>query len=266
MFSNRRYIIAANWKMHMAPLETDGFLRTFLRFFKTRSTVDVVIAPPFISLAEASKSLSESDAVALCAQNMSPEPAGAYTGEISAVMLKELHTQYVILGHSERRALFGESNEFINRKVQAAHEARIKPILCVGETLEQRDGDQVETVLKTQLEGCLQEVGARRIADTIIAYEPVWAIGTGRNATPEQAQDAHAFIRSALAEKYGEDTANKVRIQYGGSVKPNNARELIAQDDIDGFLVGGASLEPGSFYEIVKSAVEYIDDAAKADE
>ncbi len=250
----------------MAPLETDGFLRTFLRFFTIRSTDDVVIAPPYVSLAEASKSLSESDAVALCAQNMSPEPAGAYTGEISAVMLKELHTQYVILGHSERRALFGESNEFINRKVQAAHEARIKPILCVGETLEQRDGDQVETVLKTQLEGCLQEVGARRIADTIIAYEPVWAIGTGRNATPEQAQDAHAFIRSVLTEKYGEDTANKVRIQYGGSVKPNNARDLIAQDDIDGFLVGGASLEPGSFYEIVKSAVEYIDDDAKAGE
>ncbi len=250
----------------MAPLETDAFLRTFLRFFKNRSSVDVVVAPPSVSLAEASKSLSESDAVALAAQNMSPEPAGAYTGEISAVMLKELHTQYVILGHSERRALFGESNEFINRKVQAAHEARIKPILCIGETLEQRDGGQVETVLKAQLEGCLTDVGARRITDTVIAYEPVWAIGTGRNATPEQAQETHAYVRSVLAEIYGEDTANKVRIQYGGSVKPNNARELIQQDDIDGFLVGGASLEPGSFYEIVKSAVEYVADSEKAAE
>lgn len=250
----------------MTPLETDGFLRTFLRFFKSQSAVDVVVAPPFISLAEASKALSESTAVALAAQNMSPEPAGAYTGEISAVMLKELQTQYVILGHSERRALFGETNEFINRKVLAAHEARIKPILCVGETLEQRDAEEVETVLKTQLEGSLEEVGARRITDTVIAYEPVWAIGTGRNATPEQAQDAHAFIRSVLAEKYGEDTAQKVRIQYGGSVKPNNARELIQQDDIDGFLVGGASLEPGSFYEIVKSAVEFIEDSAKTAE
>lgn len=262
MFSNRRYIIAANWKMHMAPLDTDAFLRTFLRFFKSSSSVDVVIAPPFVSLSEASKALSDNDAVTLAAQNMSPEPAGAYTGEISAVMLKELHTQYVILGHSERRALFAETDDFINCKVQAAHEARIKPILCIGETLEQRDADQVEKVLETQLQGSLAEVGARRVADTVIAYEPVWAIGTGRNATPEQAQEAHAFIRSVLAEKYGEDTANKVRIQYGGSVKPNNARELIQQDDIDGFLVGGASLEPGSFYEIIKAAVELIEDSA----
>ena len=250
----------------MTPLETDGFLRTFLRFFKSQSPVDVVVAPPFVSMAKAAEALSESSAVSLAAQNMSAEPAGAYTGEISAVMLKELHTQFVILGHSERRALFGETDEFINRKVQAAHEARIKPILCIGETLEQRDADKVEEVLKTQLEGSLTEVGARRVTDTVIAYEPVWAIGTGRNATPDQAQEAHAFIRTVLAEKYGEDTARKVRIQYGGSVKPNNARELIQQDDIDGFLVGGASLEPGSFYEIVKAAVEFIEDATTAAE
>ena len=255
MFVNRRYIIVANWKMHLAPLETDAFLRTFLRFFKSRSSVDVVIAPPFISLPEAAKTLSENDAVTLAAQNMSPEPAGAYTGEISAVMLKELHTQYVILGHSERRALFGETDEFINRKLQAAHEARIKPILCIGETLEQRDADQVETVLKTQLEGSLAEVGARRVTDTVIAYEPVWAIGTGRNATPDQAQEAHAYIRSMLAEKYGEDTAGKVRIQYGGSVKAENAVELMGQPNVDGALVGGAALDAEGFAAIVRAVL-----------
>lgn len=267
MFGNRKYIIAANWKMHMPPLETEGFLRTFLRFFKSqKTTVDVVIAPPFVSMPEASKALSAGSSVELAAQNMSPEPAGAYTGEISAVMLKELHTHYVILGHSERRMLFGEKDDFINRKVVAAHEARIKPILCIGETLEQRDAGQVEDVLKTQLDGCLKDVGARRMIDTVIAYEPVWAIGTGRNATPEQAQETHAFIRSVVAEKYGEDTASKVRIQYGGSVKPANSRDLIHKDDIDGFLVGGASLEPGSFYEIVKAAIEFVDEATAAAE
>ncbi len=255
----RRYIIAANWKMHMTPNETKVFMQRFLRYFGAKSLVDVVIAPPFVSLSEAAAALSNHPVVALCAQNMSPKPAGAFTGEISAVMLKELAVTYVILGHSERRSLFGETDAYINEKVLAAHEARIKPILCVGETLEERDAGKVEEVLSTQLEGCLNEVGPRRMVDTVIAYEPVWAIGTGRNATPEQAQEAHAFIRKFIGEKYGPDTAGHVRIQYGGSVKPNNAHELIKQDDVDGFLVGGASLEPGSFYEIVKASMEYVE-------
>lgn len=262
--NSRTYIIAANWKMHMPPSETAAFLRSFLRSYPAKTAVEIVIAPPFVSMPEAATSLANHPAVALAAQNMSPEPAGAYTGEISAAMLLELKTKYVILGHSERRAIFGENDTFINRKVIATHEARMTPILCVGETLEERDGGRVEEVLKTQLEGCLADVGLRRATETVVAYEPVWAIGTGRNASPEQAQEAHAFIRSVLAEKYGEDSAKKVRIQYGGSVKPNNAAELISQTDVDGFLVGGASLEPGSFHEIVKAAIQVTSDEAKA--
>ena len=261
MSNSRTPIIAANWKMNQTPVETEKFLRSFLGFFQDKPPVDVVIAPPFVSLPKASEFLTGNAAVDLSAQNMSPEPAGAYTGETSAAMLLELNCVYVILGHSERRALFGEDDAFINRKVLAAHEARLKPILCIGETLEQRDAGQVEAVLKTQLEGCLAEVGPRRAMDTVIAYEPVWAIGTGRTATPEQAQDAHAYVRSVLAEKYGDDTASKIRIQYGGSVKPGNAADLIALEDIDGFLVGGAALEVQSFYDIVKAGINQVTSA-----
>ncbi len=263
MNHQRTYIVAANWKMHMPPSQTAVFLRSFLRYHSSKSPVDIVIAPPFTSIPEATGPLNNHPAVSLGAQNMSSEPAGAYTGEISASMLLELKVQYVILGHSERRAIFGENDATINRKVIAAQEARMIPILCVGETLADRDGGKVEEVLKTQLEGCLKDVGIRRIAEMVIAYEPVWAIGTGRNASPEQAQEAHRFIRSVLTEKYGEDTSKRVRIQYGGSVKPNNAAELISQPDVDGFLIGGASLEPGSFQDIVKAASEYAVDEAK---
>ncbi|MCB1087246.1 MAG: triose-phosphate isomerase [Verrucomicrobiae bacterium] len=255
---SRRPIIAANWKMNQTPNETEQFLRKFLGYFQDKTAVDVVIAPPFVSLPRAAEFISKSKAVSLSAQNMSPEPAGAFTGEISAAMLLELQCEYVILGHSERRTLFGEDDAFINRKVRAAHEAGIMAILCIGETLEERDGGKIEEVLKTQINGSLAEVGAMRMIETVIAYEPVWAIGTGRTATPEQAQEAHAFVRSLLVEKYGDDVASKVRIQYGGSAKPGNAAELIAQPDIDGFLVGGASLDPDSFYEIVKAGIEEV--------
>jgi triosephosphate isomerase (TIM) len=255
---SRRPIIAANWKMNQTPNETEQFLRKFLGYFQDKTAVDVVIAPAFVSLPRANEFISKSNAVSLSAQNMSPEPAGAYTGEISAAMLLELNCEYVILGHSERRTLFGEDDAFINRKVRAAHEAGIKAILCIGETLEERDGGKIEEVLKTQLDGSLADIGAMRMIDTVIAYEPVWAIGTGRTASPEQAQEAHAFVRGLLVEKYGDDVAGKVRIQYGGSAKPGNAAELISQPDIDGFLVGGASLEPDSFYEIVKAAIEEV--------
>lgn len=253
--SARTPIIAANWKMNQTPSETEAFLQKFVGFFDGKTAIDIVIAPPFVSLPKAAEFLGQSEAVDLSAQNMSPEPSGAFTGEVSAAMLNELGCGYVILGHSERRTLFGEDDAFINRKVRAACEAGIKSILCIGETLEERDGGKIEEVLKTQLEGSLADVSAEQMADIVIAYEPVWAIGTGRTATPEQAQEAHAYVRSVLADKYGEEVANGVRIQYGGSAKPANAAELIAQADIDGFLVGGASLDPDSFHEIVKAGV-----------
>ncbi|MEM7147036.1 MAG: triose-phosphate isomerase [Verrucomicrobiota bacterium] len=257
---SRRPIVAANWKMHMSAQETEEYLRSFLRFFENKCAADVVIVPPFPSIPAASEHLSNHVAVQLGAQNMSEHPAGAYTGEVSAVMLKELFVTHVILGHSERRAIFGETDETINAKVLAAHEARLKPIFCVGETLEERDGGKIEEVLKTQLEKGLAGMGERRMADTVVAYEPVWAIGTGRTATPEQAQEAHAFIRGMIGDLFSTDTAGKVRIQYGGSVKPNNMAELICQEDVDGALVGGASLEPRSFYEIVKAAADWAEE------
>ena len=185
---------------------------------------------------------------------MSAEKSGAFTGEISAQMLRELYVRYVVIGHSERRTLFGETDETVNRKVRAAIDAALKPIVCIGETLEQRDAGEVETVLHRQIEAGLHGLTARELGDTVIAYEPVWAIGTGRTATPEQAQAAHAFIRKTLGELWDTATAEKVRIQYGGSVKPQNAAELLHAPDIDGALVGGASLEPRGFAEIVKAA------------
>ena len=256
----RKPIIAANWKMHMTPLESTEFLRPFLRHFANRDEypVDVVICPPFVSLAAAKDLIDENPIVSLGAQNMSAEPAGAYTGEVSAKMLKELNSEYVILGHSERRQIFGETDEGINRKLLAALSARIIPIFCVGETLEEREGSLVEEVLRRQLVKGLEGVGPTKVDDIVIAYEPVWAIGTGRTATPEIAQATHAFIRSVLSDIYGADTASKVRIQYGGSVKPNNAAELLSQPDIDGALVGGASLEVQGFYEIIRNVVEAL--------
>lgn len=257
---SRKPIIAANWKMHMTPLESGEFLRPFLRHFANREEypVEVVICPPFVSLPAAAELIQESPVVELGAQNMSAEPAGAYTGEISAKMLKELGCNFVILGHSERRQLFGETDEGINRKILAALSARITPIFCVGETLEEREGGKLEEVLHRQITKGLEGVGPTKVDDIVIAYEPVWAIGTGRTATAEIAQETHAFIRKVLGEVYGESQAAKVRIQYGGSVKPNNAAELLAQPDIDGALVGGASLEVQGFYEIIRNVVEAL--------
>lgn len=254
---SRKPIIAANWKMNMPPQETTDFIKQFQTLVGNENGADIVIAPPAVSIPAASVLLSNSDNIRIAAQNMHPEASGAYTGEISSSMLKELFVSYVILGHSERRALFGETDAFINQKVITAHNARLRPILCVGETLEERDAGRIEEVLTTQLTGSLANMDNKRIADTVVAYEPVWAIGTGRTASPEQAQEAHAFIRAKLADLADADTAARVRIQYGGSVKPNNMGELIAQPDVDGALVGGASLESGSFYEIVKAAAAH---------
>ena len=252
----RKKIIAANWKMNMTQAEAASFVETFLVEVNESIDVEIVIVPPFTAIAAVNTALGQAQHVKVGAQNMHWERAGAFTGEISPAMLRDLFVRYVVLGHSERRALFGETDEIVNRKVRAAHEAMLRPIVCVGETLEQREGGDVEKVLGTQLRGSLAELGAKELQESVIAYEPVWAIGTGKTATAEQAQEAHAFIRRVLGEISDEATAEKIRIQYGGSVKPDNARTLMTQPDIDGALVGGASLDPRSFAQIVKGAGE----------
>ncbi len=248
----RRKIIAANWKMNMTIEEAGSFLETFLLEIGEEKRVDIVLVPTFTALSRVSERLEKATNVRLGAQNMHWEKSGAFTGEISASLLRELFVRYVLVGHSERRTLFGETDETVNRKTKAALEASLKPIVCVGETLEQRDGNQVEQVLEKQIRGSLAGFSSKELLETVIAYEPVWAIGTGRTASPEQAQEAHAFIRKVLAEISDATTAEKVRIQYGGSVKPGNTTELMSQPDIDGALVGGASLDARGFAEIVK--------------
>ena len=250
----RKPIVAANWKMNLTSSETESYLKTFILEIGNATDTEIVIIPPFTALAKASEHLSDSVAIKLGAQNMNANKSGAFTGEISAAMLRELFVRYVVLGHSERRALFGETDEIINQKLHAAHDSTLKPIFCVGETLEERDAGQVEAVLGRQLRAGLAGLEPKEVQETVVAYEPVWAIGTGRNATAAQAQEAHAFIRRTLAEITDESVAEKVRIQYGGSVKPGNAAELLAQPDIDGALVGGASLDPRDFAEIVRAA------------
>ncbi len=252
----RKKIVAANWKMNMTQAESAAFVETFLRELGGASEVEVVLVPPFTAIAKVSEALNSSQTVKVGAQNMYWEKSGAFTGEISAAMLRDLFVRYVVLGHSERRAFLGETDEIVNRKVRAAHEASLRPIVCVGETLEQRERGDVEKIIDAQLRGSLAELSAKELGETVVAYEPVWAIGTGKTATAEQAQEVHAFIRRTLMEISDEATANKMRIQYGGSVKPDNAHTLMSQPDIDGALVGGASLDPRSFAQIVKGAHE----------
>ena len=252
----RKKIIAANWKMNLTVDETESFLESFRLEIEDVTGVEIVIAPPFTALAKRSELLGGSQKIRLGAQNFYFEKSGAYTGEISATMLRELFVKYVIVGHSERRAIFGETDAIINQKVLAAHASELKPILCVGETLAEREAGKEKQVLETQLRGGLAGVTPGQLLDTVIAYEPVWAIGTGKTATSAQAQDAHAHTRAVIAGLSDQATADKVRIQYGGSVKPANARELLHQPDIDGALVGGASLEARSFAEIIKAGGE----------
>jgi triosephosphate isomerase len=250
----RKPIFAANWKMNKGPSETEDFARSFLSKVQNRTfPCDIVIAPPFVSLSKAAEILGNVSSIALAAQNCSQFDSGAYTGEISAMMLKEFFVHYVILGHSERRAIYGETDEVINAKVRKARELNLRPIFCIGETLEERNDGKLEKVLRTQVSEGMKGLSERDLLDTVIAYEPVWAIGTGVTATAEQAQEAHAFVRSLVAEQFGADSAAKIRIQYGGSVKPNNAAELMACPDIDGALIGGASLEPQSFLDIIQN-------------
>jgi triosephosphate isomerase len=252
----RKKIVAANWKMNMTQAESERFVESFTRDIGKIADVEVVIIPPFTAIAKVSEALGRAQNIKVGAQNMYWEKSGPFTGEISAALLRDLFVHYVVLGHSERRTLFCETDEVVNRKVRAALEAKLCPIVCVGETLEQRDNGNVEKILSIQLRGSLAGLKPKELQDSVIAYEPVWAIGTGRNATPQQAQEAHAFIRRILGEISDETTAERVRIQYGGSVKPENARELMRQADIDGALVGGASLDPRGFAQIVKAARE----------
>ena len=246
----RKKIIAANWKMHMTQSESEAFITTFLREIGDLDEVEIVIVPPFTAIPKVSELLTQAQNVKVGAQNMHWERKGAFTGEVSPAMLRELFVRYVVLGHSERRAMFGETDEIVNRKVHAAHEELLRPIVCIGETLAQREKGDVEKVLERQLRGSLAEIEAKELLETVIAYEPVWAIG--KTATAAQAQEAHAFIRQTLEAMSDETTAEKVRIQYGGSVKPDNARELLSQPDIDGALVGGASLDAEQFVAICR--------------
>jgi len=250
----RRLIIAGNWKMNKTVAEALDLVNGLKRELANVKEVDILVCPPFTALCEVSKAILDSN-IKLGAQNMNENNVGAFTGEIAAVMLKEFSVRYVILGHSERRQYQKETDELISHKALAAHNAALKPIVCVGETLNEREGGLTEKVLDRQVHGSLAGLTPEQMEETIIAYEPVWAIGTGRNATAEQAQQAHTFIRSVLAKIFGENVAKKVRIQYGGSVKPSNARELMSQPDVDGALVGGASLEVRSFADIIKNSI-----------
>ena len=255
MNKERKLIIAGNWKMNKTVAEALALVSDLkLELAKIRE-VDIVICPPFTALESVSKAMIDDSNIRLGAQNMSENNFGAFTGEICAGMLKEFSVRYVILGHSERRQYQKESDALIAKKAAAAHAASLKPIVCVGETLAEREAGQMQKVLETQVSGSLAGLTREQMAETIVAYEPVWAIGTGKTATTQQAQEAHAFIRGLLVKLFGEAVAKKVRIQYGGSVKPANARELMSQPDVDGALVGGAALESRSFADIIKNSI-----------
>jgi triosephosphate isomerase (TIM) len=254
MQKDRKLIIAGNWKMNKTVAEGLDLVHDLKREVASVKEVDIVVCPPFTALPDISKAIIDSN-IRLGAQNMSENNYGAFTGEIAAGMLKEFLVRYVILGHSERRQYQQEPDELIAKKAIAAHAASIKPIVCVGETLAEREAGKTEFVVEKQLRGSLAGLSREQVTETILAYEPVWAIGTGRTASPEQAQAVHAFIRKTLVAMFDEALAKGVRIQYGGSVKAQNARELMSQPDVDGALVGGASLEARGFSDIIKNSI-----------
>src|SRR5713226_1319627 len=255
MNKERKLIIAGNWKMNKTVAEALALVDDLTRDLAAVKEVDIVVCPPFTALESVSKAILESKNIKVGAQNMSENNFGAFTGEIAAGMLKEFSVRYVILGHSERRQYQKESDALISKKAQAAHAASLKPIVCVGELLAEREAGQTQKVLEAQVRGSLAGLSKDQAQETIIAYEPVWAIGTGKTATTSQAQEAHAFIRGLLGQMFDEAVARKMRIQYGGSGKPSNARELMSQPDVDGALVGGASLETRSFADIIKNSI-----------
>lgn len=251
----KKPFIAGNWKMYKTVREAVNLVQTIKAGLHKAYHADVVVCPPFTALSAVSKILEDSS-VELGAQNMHFEAEGAFTGDISPLMLKDLNCRYVILGHSERRQYFKEDDNLIAAKVKTAIKYSLVPILCVGETLEEREARRFHEVVKTQFDAALNSVTGDDASKMVIAYEPVWAIGTGRTATPEQAEQMHSYIRRLLNEKYGEETAAKVPILYGGSVKPDNIASLIEKQNVDGALVGGASLKAETFTQIVINAAE----------
>ncbi|MFP2905726.1 triose-phosphate isomerase [Pyxidicoccus sp. 3LFB2] len=252
--ARRRKIVAGNWKMNKTVPEALALVRELRGLVAPLGdTVEVVLAPTFVALQPLHVAL-EGAPLQLAAQNCHWESSGAFTGEVSAPMLAELGCAYVIVGHSERRQLFGETDELVNKRARAVRAAGMTPIVCVGETLAEREANQTLEVVERQVRGALAGFEAKDVATFVLAYEPVWAIGTGRNATSAQAQEVHAAIRALLGRLYDGETAGRVRIQYGGSVKPDNAAELLGQPDVDGALVGGASLKAADFAAIVKAA------------
>lgn len=248
----RKPIIAGNWKMNKTLTETKNFVDEVKGLIPNGDRVDSVVCAPALFLDYLTDELQD-NALKTGAQNMHFEENGAFTGEISPVALNDLGVEYVILGHSERRELFGETDEVVNQKVHAAFKHNITPIICVGETLEQRESNVMEDVVKSQVQKAISGLTNEQVAQSVIAYEPIWAIGTGKTATSEQANEACTFIRNVLKEETSEETANAVRLQYGGSVKPANIEELMSQSDIDGALVGGASLDAKSFLQLLEA-------------
>ncbi len=255
--SKRTPLIAGNWKMNKTATEGVELVKALAAAVGIESSVNVVLCPPFTALSAVGTAI-EGTHLGLGAQNVHDKTSGAFTGEISASMLRDLHVTHVIIGHSERRSIFGEDDAFANRKVLSALASSLKPILCVGELLSEREANQTMEVVRRQIELGLAGVPAAKAENLIIAYEPVWAIGTGKTATPAMAQEVHAFIRKLLAQQFGPETAARILILYGGSMKPDNADALLAEHDIDGGLIGGASLEAKSFVDLVRSAVKSV--------
>jgi triosephosphate isomerase len=251
----RKKLIAGNWKMNKTSADAVALAKDIVFAAGAQADVDVVVCPPFTAL-EGVATAIDGSLVKMGAQNMHFEASGAFTGEISAPMLRALFATHVILGHSERRSLFAETDAFVNKKVLAALKHQLRPILCVGESLAEREAGATLKVVQTQIEGSLEGVSKELATNLVLAYEPVWAIGTGKVATAEQAQEVHGFIRGLLTKLFGEPAAQRIRILYGGSMKPANAAELLAQKDIDGGLIGGASLEARTFVELIKAARE----------
>jgi triosephosphate isomerase len=249
----RKFLIAGNWKMNKTSSEAVDLIEEIKSSVGDQSSVQVCVCPSFTSLAKASELVEQSE-VLLGAQDMNASPSGAYTGEVSAEMLRDLYVNFVILGHSERRQYFGETNQDINRKILAAVENNLKPIYCIGETLEERESGQTLDVVRKQVREGLENFPTQSIDNLVLAYEPIWAIGTGKTATDEMAQEVHCDIRNVLTEMFGEAASSGIRILYGGSMKPGNASGLLAQEDVDGGLIGGASLTARSFVGIVEAA------------
>ena len=252
-FSSRKPIIAGNWKLNKTLKEAIELVTLLKRRIGDLQNVEIVVCPPYTALSEVSEILMECD-IRLGAQDIYWEEKGAFTGEVSASLVKDAGAQYVIIGHSERRQFFHETDETVNKKTKAALKSHLTPIVCVGETLSERESKKTFKVIETQLKGGFVNLSPEEMKQLVIAYEPVWAIGTGKVATPEQAQEIHAFIRKELSEAFGSEVAQNMRILYGGSVKPDNISSLMGEADIDGALVGGASLDANQFSEIVRGA------------